>query len=153
MKKTLLACALLASAAMPAQAITFRTLTPIYVGTGAVDDGGGFNLGIATSINCSNVSGVSAQVRITVRRFSGPVEGSVTFTLLHGGTRTASTHSEATFDLDFNLATGPVFQGLIQVYSTQSGVFCNAIVTDAADAGNGFNLGMVRLNPHPGTME
>jgi hypothetical protein len=153
MKKTLLACALLASATAPAQAITFSTLTLIYVGTGVRDNGGGFDAGIATSFNCSNVSGLTAQVRITVRGYNGPVEGTKTFTMLHGHTRTASTHAEATFNSDGYLSTGQVDQGLVQIYSTQSGVFCNAIITDAADAGNGFNLGMVRLNPHPGTVE
>jgi hypothetical protein len=138
---------------MPAQAITFRSLTLIYVGAGVIDNGGSVDVGIATNFNCSNVSGITAQVRFVVRGLNGPVEGSRTFTLAHGATRTASTHHEATFASDFDLFTGLVGQGIIQIYSTQSGVFCNAIVTNAAVGGNGFDLHMVRFNPHPGTVE
>jgi hypothetical protein len=120
---------------------------------GVRDDGGALDVGVATNFNCSNVSGITAQVRFVVRGLNGPIEGAQNFTLLHGATRTASTHLEATFDSDASLNTGQVGQGLIQIYSTQSGVFCNASITDAGDGGNGFDLHMVRFNPHPGTVE
>jgi hypothetical protein len=118
-----------------------------------VDDGAADNSGIATSFNCSNVSGLSAQVRFLVLGPSGAVEANVTATIPHGATSTASTHLSASYSTNVPLATGVVSQGAVNIESTQSGVFCNAIVTDAADAGNGFDINMVRVNPHPGTVE
>ena len=153
MKTYFAAVALIATLAQPAAAITFPSLTTIYVGTGVVDDGSAANTGVATSFNCSNVSGVSAEVRFLVLGPFGAVEGNMTTTVPHGGTTTASTHLTASYSTNVPLATGVVSQGAVNIESTQSGVFCNAIVTDAADAGNGFDINMVRVNPHPGTVE
>lgn len=152
MKTLLTVVALAVAFAQPAAAVTFPSLTTIYVGSGVRDDGAA-NTGVATSFNCSNVSGVSAQVRFLVLSHLGQVKASQTTTILHGETRTASTHDEATFDEDFILATGAVGQGVINVESTQSGVFCNATITNGAVGGNGIDLNMVRVNPHPGTVE
>ena len=45
-------------------------------------------------------------------------------------------------------------QGGINIESLQSGVFCNAMTIDAA-AGTpiGVTLPLVRVNPHPGTVQ
>ena len=139
--------------APPASAITFPSLTTIYIGSGVRDDGGGNDIGVATTFNCSNVSGVSAQVRFLVLAVNGTIEASETLTIPHGATRTTSTHAEATFASDSFLNTGIVAQGVVNIESTQSGVFCNAMITNAAVAGNGITMPLVRVNPHPGTVE
>jgi hypothetical protein len=66
MKTTLTAIALAATLAQPASAITFPSLTTIYVGTGVLDSGGADNTGTATTFFCSNVSGITAQVRFLI---------------------------------------------------------------------------------------
>ena len=48
-----------AAPTQPAGAVTFPSLTTIYVGSGVRDDGGAANLGLATTFICSNVSGVT----------------------------------------------------------------------------------------------
>ena len=63
----------LAALAQPASAITFPTLTTIYVGAGVKDDGGAGDAGIATSFLCSNVSGRTADIRFLVLNHSGSV--------------------------------------------------------------------------------
>ena len=89
-----LAAALAAAAvATPASAITFPSLTTIYIGSGVRDDGGGVNAGTATTFHCSNVSGVTTQIRLLVLSSSGAVAGTSTFPVSHGATVTASTHS------------------------------------------------------------
>ena len=64
------------------RAVTFPSLTTIYVGSGVRDNGAATDAGVATSIHCSNVSGVSVQVRVlilgdtgAVARFSDPNSG------------------------------------------------------------------------------
>jgi hypothetical protein len=153
MKTYLAAAALSAALAQPALAITFPSLTTIYVGTGVVDDGGGENAGTATAFSCVNVSGVSATVRVVVLGVNGDVEGQESRAVPHGATRTWTTHLESTHFEHLALFTGVVAQGAVNIESTQSAVFCNAVVVDAADAADGFVLPLVRVNPHPGTVE
>ena len=88
MRKYLAAVSLAAILAQPAAAVTFPTLTTIYVGSGVLDDGSAANLGEATSIHCSNVSGVSVDVRVLILGANGAAQGSVTRTLAHGATVT-----------------------------------------------------------------
>jgi len=156
MKKSLFAVALAAALAQPASAVTFPSLTTIYVGSGVFDDGGADNTGEATSILCSNVSGVSAQVRVLILGDLGEVEGSLTRTLAHGATETFSTHATVIFDdVTASLATGIVDQGVVNVEATNSAVFCTAAIIDAAGNPPVFTmpLHLVRVNPHPGTVE
>ena len=156
MKTYLAAFALAAALAQPAAAVTFPSLTTIYVGSGVYDDGLGSNAGEATSIHCSNVSGVSVQVRVLILGTSGAVEGSLTLTLPHGATRTFSTHFTSIFtEGSDSLATGTVDQGVVNVEATNSAVFCTAAVIDAAGDPPVFSmpLHLVRVNPHPGTVE
>jgi hypothetical protein len=51
--------------------------------------------------------------------------------------------------------TGAILDGgIIAVQSTQSAVFCTAMIVDAAASTiSGIELHMVRLNAHPGTVE
>jgi hypothetical protein len=85
---------------------------------------------------------------------NGASKGSAQGTVVNGrilGVGTAKgtqTHPDTFF-----VATASSFNGRAVVYSTQSGVFCNAILarSDQDDPGN--SLHMVRYNPHPGTVE
>jgi hypothetical protein len=152
MKTTLAAVALAAALTPPAAAVTFPSLTTIYVGSGVYDDSSGDFLGFATAFSCSNVSGVPAQVRWLVLSNFGVVEGSVTTTLNHGNTSTVVTHVVTSLDANFSLSTGLVNQGVVNIESTQSGVFCSAVALNAVN-GTGYTLPLVRVNPHPGTVE
>ena len=153
MMKYLAAVAFAAALAQPASAITFSKLTTIYIGSGVKDDGGGQDAGVATLFNCSNVSGVSASVRFLVLNPVGQVLASKTYTPSHGSTLSVATHATVLFS-DDNLATFGVSQGVVNIESTQSGVFCTAMIVDAASTvPNGITLPLVRVNPHPGTVE
>jgi hypothetical protein len=155
MKTYLAAAALIGALAQPAAAVTFPTLTTIYVGSGVYDSSDAADTGIATSVHCSNVSGVSVQVRVLILSRSGVVEGSLTRTLAHGATHTFSTHETVIFDdLDGDLATGGVAQGVVNVEARNSAVFCTAHIVDAAGTPAFMgDLHLVRVNPHPGTVE
>jgi hypothetical protein len=156
MKKYLAAVALAATLAQPAAAVTFPTLTTIYVGSGVFDDGNVDHIGEATSIHCSNVSGVSVQVRVLILNATGGIAGSLTRALVHGATETFSTHQTTIFiDGNGDLATGDVGQGVVNVEATNSAVFCTAAILDAAGDPPVFSmpLHLVRVNPHPGTVE
>ena len=138
-------------AATPAPAITFPSLTTFYVASGVFDDGGGEDAGAATSVHCSNVSGQNAQVRVLVLNQIGGVEAANTQPVPHGWTQTFSTH--ATLFDEAILNTGLVSQGVLNVESTQSGVFCSAMIVPAATPQSGVALHMVRINGHPGAIE
>ena len=151
MKKYLAAAALAAALAQPATAVTFSKLTTIYIGSGVFDDGGSDDSGIATSVQCSNVSGQSAQMRVLILNGTGVVEASQAATVPHGGTEVFSTHS--TPFSEYTLDTGPIDRGLLNVESTQSAVFCSAMIVNAGFLNNSVALHMVRVNSHPGTVE
>jgi hypothetical protein len=157
MKKSLFSLAVAACAAITAPtalATTFPTLTTIYIGSAVSDNGGATNAGRATVFHCTNVSGVSATIRFLVLDFDGTVAGSVSSTVSHGATIRAGTHFTATYSENFDLATGAVTEGAINIESTQSGVFCNAKTIDASAAfPDGITLPLIRVNPHPGTEE
>jgi hypothetical protein len=156
MKTYLAAAALAAALAQPAAAVTFPSLTTIYVGSGVNDNGAPDQLGTATSIHCSNVSGVAVQVRALILGSTGSAAGSLTQTLAHGATVTFSTHRTQVFlDETTSLTTGAVAQGVVNVEATNSAVFCTAHIVGAADNPPAFmgDLHLVRVNPHPGTVE
>jgi hypothetical protein len=157
MTKTLFALAAALTAvglAAPASAITFSSLTTIYIGSGVRDDGGGDNAGTATTFHCSNVSGVTTSVRFLVLNSNGSVVVSSTLPLAHGATLTISTHLTNAYAENNSLDAGVVDEGVINIESLQSGVFCNAKTIDAsASFPDGVVLPLVRVNPHPGTVE
>ena len=156
MKSYLAALALAAALAQPASAITFPSLTTIYVGSGVIDSGSALETGFATSFHCTNVSGVSAAIRFQVLLADGSLAGSVTASAAHGATVTASTHSTRVYsDVLHVISPGAqVFQGGVNIESTQSAVFCTAVALDATvNVPNGVELHLVRVNPHPGTVE
>jgi hypothetical protein len=153
MKTTLSAIALAAALAHPASAITFSSLTTIYVGTGVMDDGGAPNLGTASSFFCSNVSGLEAQIRILILAGDGNVVVSSTpNSLPHGTSLIFSTH--ATIMGDVLIETGTLNTGAVNIESTQSGVFCRGAVVNASGPRHDASpIALVRVNPHPGTVE
>jgi len=63
MKTIFAALTLAAALAQPAAAVTFPSLTTIYVGTGIRDDGNLSGMGVATVFPCINVSGATATIR------------------------------------------------------------------------------------------
>jgi hypothetical protein len=150
-----LAAALAAAGlAAPASAITFPSLTTIYIGSGVRDDGGAENAGTATAFHCSNVSGATAQVRFLVLSSGGIPRGNLTFTVAHGETVGTATHDTVAYLENLVMGTGFVAEGVINIEATQSGVFCTAKTIDAALASPvGVTLDLVRVNPHPGTVE
>jgi hypothetical protein len=71
-------------------------------------------------------------VRFLVLRSNGSVAASLTRTLLHGETETISTHLTNVYSEDESLNTGVVNEGVINIESLQSGVFCTAKTIDAS---------------------
>ena len=145
-------------AILPAQATTF-SLRTIYVASGVYDSGDANGVGTATSVHCSNLSGKSATMRVSFYGAAGNFEGASNFTLTNLSTLTVSTHDTLFIESPTN--TGAIFQGVLNVQSTESGVFCSAMLVDASggspagmtDVPVGIALHMVRYNPHPGTVE
>jgi hypothetical protein len=139
-----------------ATAITFPSLTTIYVGTGVRDNGGGDNSGLATAFHCSNVSGTNVQIRFLVLRDDGSGAGAITRPVPHGGSITVSTHLTAFFIEDDVVSPSIVIgRGVINIESTESAVFCQAYITEAATTvpDSAIPLKLIRVNPHPGTVE
>jgi hypothetical protein len=153
MKQYLTAITLGAALVQPASAVTFPSLTTIYVAAGVFDDGGDENLGFASTVSCSNVSGVTTAIRVLVLNNAGAVEASATnFSVPHGISIRFSTH-DTTLPLETNLATGPVPNGVFNVEALQSAVFCTFDRVSAVDPVSGVPLHAIRVNPHPGTVE
>ena len=137
-----------------APAVAFGSLTTIYVASGVRDDGGGDNAGAATTFHCSNVSGVAAQIRFPVLNFNGVTAANITVTVGNGITHTKSTHGTAiTEDLPHLSPGTAISQGVVAIHSTQSAVFCNAQVVDAANPNVAGDLHLVRVNADPNTVE
>jgi hypothetical protein len=152
--RMLIATVALAALTQPTAAITFPSLTTIYVGSGVYDDGDDMADGTATVVHCSNVSGQSVQIRALVLSNIGNVEGSSTQSVAHGATVTFATHVVGVYNA-IPLLTGEVKQGVVNVEATNSGVFCTAMTinADLLEEVVGVQLHLVRVNPHPGTVE
>jgi hypothetical protein len=144
-----------AAAARPAPAnVAFGGLRTIYVASGVTDSGGADNTGVATSFHCTNVSGATAQIRFMLLNFDGTVAAPpITVNVGHGVTHTKSTHGAVqTEDLP-HLAPGVVIdQGVVNIESNQSAVFCSAMIVDASNVINGNALHLTRVNPDPGAV-
>ena len=156
MRKYLAAFALAAMLVQPASAITFPSLTTIYVVTGVTDSGSAANTGLATALVCSNVSGVTTQIRFLVLNEIGSVLQSViVFSVPHGATIQVSTHGVALFDNETSIIPGTLLNsGVVNIESLQSAVFCTAHILDASsEVPNGIDPHIVRVNPHPGAVE
>jgi len=154
MKTCLAAVVLGAAIAQPAAAITFPELTTIYVGAGVSDDGDGSLSGEATAVLCSNVSGVATSIRLLLLSSTGAVVKSHIFpSVAHGETITATTHETSVFAANVVLLTGSILHGVVNIESLQSAVFCTAAIVDASSVAQGIPLRLIRVNPHPGTVE
>jgi hypothetical protein len=152
MKATITAVALAAAFAQPAAAITFPSLTTIYVGPGVSNLEGDPTV-TATGFSCSNVSGQTASLRFLILSRSGSLVGSFTHSLAHGANVTVSTQN-INFLADHAMDTGSLAEGTVNIESTQFGVFCTAMIVDPeALIPSGIALHLVRVNPHPGTVE
>ena len=150
MKTYLAAVALAAGLAQPASATTFPTLTTIYVGAGVSSHNNS-----ATSFHCSNVSGVAVSLRFLLLDAAGAIAGFHTANIVHGRTYSVTTRETNVFVEDFIFAPPlQITEGVVNVEATNSAMFCTAKVVDpAADVPTGFSLPLVRVNPHPGTVE
>ena len=74
----------------------------------------------------------------------------------HGRTVTAATHGVLFLaDAGFLISAGvDLNQGGVIIESTESGVFCTAMAVAAPSAvPDGIDLHLVRVNPHPGTVD
>ena len=124
------------------------------MGAGVYDSGG---TGVSgTLFRCANVSGQSATIRFLVLDELGAVAGTPqTIVIPHGGSAQATTNDGTTLFGELNLATGEQEKGaVVNIESTQSGVFCNAAIIDTDGfVRDGSSLPLVRVNPHPGTVE
>ena len=142
-----------------AGATTFPSVTTIYVASGAMDSNTDPDAGISTLINCTNLSGQTASVRYQFRRLNGAPNAGATLLLANLGTHTVTTEGNVgVFDEDAILPTGTFFGGSLQILSTQSAIFCSAMLIRAEGSAStepdaAVALHMVRFNPHPGTVE
>lgn len=155
MKRILTAIAAVFIAAVPAQATTFSSLTLIYLASGVADSGNSSTVHVATTVPCTNISGQNATVRWIFYAESGVVAGTFTGPVPNGVTVTATTAAGTTVFREARvLSASDIFQGMVRVYSTQSGVFCSSMVASSTAAEpQGIDLNMVRFNAHPGTVE
>lgn len=140
-------------AAMPAQATTFPSLTLIYTAVGFADSDN-TPVSVGTTVMCANQSGQNATVRWRFLTLAGTDLGLQTLTVPNGQTISVGTPNGTVTNTDnFSVSAASNTTGRLAIYSTQSAVFCNAVVarSDQEDAGN--SLPMVRFNAHPGTVE
>jgi hypothetical protein len=146
--------AAIACTAPPAQAATTDPLMVLYVWSGAKDDGGATNVGVASSIHCSSFSNVSETLQWLVKDNFGGVKANVTLNVTIGQTLTASTHGTTAYSESLFLNTGTLAQGSMAVLATSTSIFCTAQVLDASlSVPTGMSLHGIRFNPIPGTSE
>jgi hypothetical protein len=157
MRKHLLSIAAACVLAAPTMATTFPSLTTIYVVTGIKDNGGTSSVGTATAIQCSNVSGVTTTIRFLTLSATGVVLDSTTADdVAHGATIEVSTHNTNAYTNETaSLIAGIVLSsGVLNIESLQSGVFCTAAIIDASLSNPvGITPHIIRINPHPGSVE
>ena len=104
---------------------TTDPLKLIYRVSGVSDNGGAGNTGVATAFLCTNFSKVTETVRFVIRDFDGSKKSDQTYSAMSSfQTVTAATHNMVLFTLDANLATGTIFQGSAQIFSTSLHVHC-----------------------------
>jgi hypothetical protein len=112
----------------------------LYRFPGVRDDGGGDNVGVATSFHCTNFSGVNETIRIVVRNGPGVLLTNTVVNISHLQTQTISTHFTRLY-AEVGLNTGLVSQGTA------------AIAATSTSSPIGIALRGVRFNPIPGSQE
>ena len=136
----------------PVQATTFPSPRVIYSAVGVADND--VSPAIGTSVICMNNSGQNATVRVTFIDNTGINKGSKQTTLANGRVYGVGTDNGTFSHLDhFEVAAASNFLGRVNIFSTQSAVFCSAIVARSLEQDPGNSLNMVRFNAHPGTLE
>lgn len=128
----------------------------IYRIAGVRDSGDVSNVGVATTIHCTNFGPVAETVRYVIRTANGTVVANVFKTIDAGATEAASTHFTAMVDEDGVLAPGvSINPGSAVIFTTSpQKVICSAMIVDAASAApQGIALHMVRFNPISNTQE
>jgi len=146
--RCMLAVAALAFA-MPAQAAVGDPEIIIYRVAGMVDDAAG---GTASSIHCTNFSGVTETLRVVLRSQNSTIVFNNTFPVNHLNTIILSTH-DVTIYSDTNLATNS-FQGTAAIAATSINMTCTAMqVQSNITIPTGIALHMTRFNPIAGTQE
>ena len=104
--------------------------------------------------HCANVSGGTVTLRILLLSRAGEVVATHSVTYFNGQTYGLSTRNTATFTENANLGGPGIQEGVVNIGSTNSAVFCTAKAVDpAAVSPKGFAFPLVRVNPHPGTVE
>jgi len=144
----LVACGVIV--AQPSAATVFPSFTTIYIGSGVL----GSPAALST-IHCTNVSGVTVSVRFQFLSPAGSTAGSHTASLNHGVTYSVSTGDTQIYTEGFFFDPAiALAEGGINVESTNSAVFCTAKTTTAGNSQPiGYVIPLVRVNPHPGTVE
>ena len=149
------AAAIALATILPARA-AFPALTLIYRVPGVIDSGSAIDVGVATAVQCTNVSGVAITLRVVSVHLDGSVAGTATVTVANGHTVSLSTHFTNPYGNEVTAISAGIGinAGSIRILATRAAVFCNASVIDAsATLPNGIDLHMVRYNAAPGTVE
>jgi len=144
----------LAATPMTAYAGVNDPLQPLYLYSGARDNGGGAGTGVATSVHCTNFSGATEKIQYVVLNFDSSTKANLTLNIGQAQTRTASTHDTVLYAEDLILNSGVVNQGVLGISATNINITCTAHTLDASAAiPNGIQLQGLRFNPIPGTFE
>jgi hypothetical protein len=142
------------SAILPAQGATTDPLKQIYRVSGVTDNGGAGNTGIATAINCTNLSSVTELIRFAIWQSDGSVIFNHSFVVNSRITFRVSTHATSVFEEVLLLPNVTIGAGIAIIHSTSLQVHCSAMIVDAAaSVPQGIALHMVRVNPTPNTQE
>ena len=142
----------------PAQSLdprAFPNLTQIYVASGVTDNNAAAQLGVATSIHCTNWTAATQQLRFLIRNFDGGIKSNTTQPLVSLGTFTASTHYTAAYVENAHLSPFQgISQGSLRIFATAAQITCTAQVIDASSITPlGVPLHLVRHNAWPGSQE
>lgn len=135
---------------LPAQAGINDPESTLYRVSGVIDENSGF----ATSIVCTNFSGVIETIRVVIRAADSTLKANVPFNVAHLNTVTFSTRDVALYANDINLNTGVVNMGTAAIAATSTSVTCNAMQVQFATT-NPITapLHMVRFNAIAGSQE
>ena len=152
---TIAVAAIALTGATEAVATTFPSLTRIYVASGVVELNTIAISGIMTAVSCSNMSGETASVRFVLRHENGVIAAGGTLLIGSLASRVVTTNGDNDIYLETQFPTAQMFGGIVEILSTESAVFCSAMIirADGALDPAGVALHMVRFNPHPGTVE
>ena len=139
-----------ATSFVPVEATTFTPAKLIYLVNGVVDNS---SLSIGTSVPCTNQSRLTATVRWIFHDAGGVVKSSYATSISAGQTVYVATLNGVAIYAEVQVG-GANYQGNVAIYSTQSEVFCSALVGPSSNTSvPGSLLHMIRFNEHPGVVE